>query len=45
MLNHLQANVTLLEDLDIYVEMVLMQSEIIIIYAHDHTLDAPRLPQ
>jgi hypothetical protein len=43
--NHLQANVSLLDDLDIYVEMVLMQNEIIIINAHDHTPNVPRLPQ
>ena len=43
--NHLQANVSLFEDLDIYVEMVLMQKEIIIINAHDHTPNVPRLPQ
>jgi hypothetical protein len=43
--NHLQANVSLFEDLDIYVEMVLMQNEIIIINAHDHTPNVPRLPQ
>jgi len=43
--NHLQANVSLFEDLDIYVEMVLMQNEIIIINAHDHTPTVPRLPQ
>jgi len=43
--NHLQANVSLFEDLDIYVEMVLMQNEIIILNAHDHTPNVPRLPQ
>ena len=43
--DHLQANVSLFEDLDIYVEMVLMQNEIIIINAHDHTPGMPRLPQ
>ncbi len=43
--NHLQANVSLFEDLDIYVEMVLMQNETIIINAHDHTPNVPRLPQ
>ena len=43
--NHLQANVSLFQDLDIYVEMVLMQNEIIIINAHDHTPGVPRLPQ
>lgn len=43
--NHLQANVSLFEDLDIYVEMVLMQNEIIIINAHDHTPNVLRLPQ
>ncbi len=43
--NHLQANVSLFEGLDIYVEMVLMQNELIIINAHDHTPNAPRLPQ
>jgi len=43
--DHLQANVSLFEDLDIYVEMVLMQNEIIIIYAHDHTPGTPRLPK
>ena len=43
--NHLQANVSLFQDLDIYVELVLMQNEIIIIYAHDHTPNVPRLPQ
>ena len=43
--NHLQANVTLFDDLDIYVEMVLMQNEIIILYAHDHPEGTPRLPQ
>ena len=43
--NHLQANVSLFEDLDIYAELVLMQNEIIIIYAHDHTPNVPRLPQ
>jgi hypothetical protein len=41
----LQANVTLLPDLDIYVEMVLMQNELIIINAHDHTPGTPRLPR
>ena len=43
--NHLQANISLFEDLDIYVEMVLMHNEIIIINAHDHTPNVPRLPQ
>ena len=43
--NHLQANISLFEDLDIYVEMVLMQNELIIINAHDHTPGVPRLPQ
>jgi hypothetical protein len=42
--NHLQANVSLFDDLDIYVEMVLMQNEIIIVNAHDHTPGTPRLP-
>jgi hypothetical protein len=32
-------------DLDIYVEMILMQNEIVIIYAHEHTEGLPRLPQ
>jgi len=43
--DHLQANVSLFEDFDIYVEMVLMQNELIIINAHDHTPNVPRLPQ
>ncbi|HEY5911648.1 MAG TPA: hypothetical protein VJA21_13695 [Verrucomicrobiae bacterium] len=43
--NHLQANVSLFEDLDIYVEMVLMGNEMIIINAHDHMPITPRLPQ
>jgi hypothetical protein len=43
--NHLQANITLFPELDIYVEMVLKEQQIIIIYAHDHPEGVPRLPQ
>lgn len=43
--NHVQANVTLSCGPDIYVEVVLMQDAMIIIYAHDHTPGKLRLPQ
>jgi len=43
--NHVQANVTLSCGLDIYVEVVLMQDAMIIIYAHDHSPGKLRLPQ
>jgi hypothetical protein len=43
--NHVQANVTLSSGPDIYVEVVLMQDAMIIIYAHDHTPGKLRLPQ
>ena len=42
---HVQANVTLSSGPDIYVEAVLMQNSMIIIYAHDHTPGKSRLPQ
>ena len=42
---HVQANVTLSGGPDIYVEVVLMQNSMIIIYAHDHTPGKSRLPQ
>jgi hypothetical protein len=42
---HVQANVTLSAGPDIYVEVVLMQDSMIIIYAHDHTPGKSRLPQ
>ena len=43
--NHVQANVTLSCGPDIYVEVVLMQDAMIIVYAHDHTPGKLRLPQ
>ncbi|MDB6033062.1 MAG: hypothetical protein JWM16_3400 [Verrucomicrobiales bacterium] len=43
--NHIQANVTLMEDLDIYVEAVLMDKKMIILNAHDHPPGVRRLPQ
>lgn len=43
--NHVQANVTLPSGPDIYVEVVIMQEAMIIIYAHDHTPGKLRLPQ
>lgn len=43
--DHLQANVTLSCGPDIYIEVVLMQDAMIIIYAHDHTPGKLRLPQ
>ena len=45
LLNHVQANVTLHSGPDIYVEAVLMQDALIILYAHDHTPGKLRLPQ
>ncbi len=42
---HVQANVTLSCGPDIYVEVVIMQEAMIIIYAHDHTPGKLRLPQ
>ena len=42
---HVQANVTLSSGPDIYVEAVLMQDAMIILYAHDHTPGKLRLPQ
>jgi hypothetical protein len=42
---HVQANVTLSAGPDIYVEAVLMEHSMIIIYAHDHTPGKLRLPQ
>jgi hypothetical protein len=42
---HIQANISLLEDLDIYVEVILMEQDMIIIYAHDHTPGRYLLPQ
>ena len=42
---HIQANVTLPTDFDVYVELVLMEKGMIIIYAHDHTHGKRRLPQ
>ena len=43
--NHVQANVTLSCGPDIYVEVVVMQDALIIIYAHEHTPGKLRLPQ
>ena len=44
--SHLQANVELFEDREIYVEMVLKKNAIVILYAHDHfTKFGDRLPQ
>jgi hypothetical protein len=43
--NHVQANVTLSSGPDIYVEVVLMQDAMIVIFAHDHTPGKLRLPQ
>jgi len=42
---HIQANVTLPSGFDIYVEIVLMEEGMIIIYAHNHTPNKLRLPQ
>ncbi len=42
---HVQANVTLPTGLDVYVEAVLMDRGMIIIYAHEHTPGKLRLPQ
>ena len=42
--NNLQANVSLAEGPDIYLEMVLMNNEMIILNAHNHS-PGPRLPQ
>lgn len=43
--NHVQANVTLASGPDVYVEVVLMEDAMIIVYAHDHTPGKFRLPQ
>lgn len=42
---HVQANVTLPCGPDIYVEVVLMDEAMIIIYAHEHTAGKLRLPR
>jgi hypothetical protein len=42
---NLEANISLSEDHDIYVEFILMEGEMIIINAHDHSPDIRRLPQ
>jgi hypothetical protein len=43
--NHAQANVTLSCGPDIYVEAVLKEDAMIVIYAHDHAAGKLRLPQ
>lgn len=40
-----QANVSLSDDRDIYVEIWLEEETLIVIYAHDHNPGQPRLPQ
>jgi hypothetical protein len=40
-----QANVSLSDDHDIYVEIWLEQETLIVIYSHDHNPGMPRLPQ
>jgi hypothetical protein len=45
LLGHVQANITLPIGFDIYVEVILMEKDMIIMYAHDHTLGKLRLPQ
>ena len=40
-----QANVTLSAGFDIYVEVWLVDDTMIVVYAHDHRPDEPRLPQ
>ncbi|MCE0499101.1 MAG: hypothetical protein LV481_14265 [Methylacidiphilales bacterium] len=42
--NHLHANVTLFEGKTIYVEMVIMERQMIILFAHEHTT-FNKLPQ
>ena len=42
---HIQANITLPIGFDVYVEVVLMESSMIIIYAHEHTPGKLLLPQ
>lgn len=42
---NLQANVSLPGGPDVYVEMVLMDNQMIILNAHNHTEGQPRLPQ
>lgn len=44
-LHHVQANVTISDGFDVYVEVVLMEDGMIIIYSHDHTPGKLRLPQ
>ncbi len=41
---HLQANITILDDMEVYVEMVLTTGVWVIVNAHEHTT-ARRLPQ
>lgn len=43
--HHVQANVTISDGFDVYVEVVLMEDGMIIIYSHDHTPGKLRLPQ
>jgi hypothetical protein len=43
--NHVQANVNLDEDRQIYIEMILMDNGIVILNAHPHEPGQPRLPQ
>lgn len=45
LVGHIQANVTLSIGLDVYVEAVLMDQGMIILYAHDHRPGKLRLPQ
>jgi hypothetical protein len=43
--NDVQANVTIGDDFDVYVEIAIEDGILIIIYAHDHKYGQPRLPQ
>ena len=41
----MQANITLAEDIDVYVEIELRDKQIVILAAHTHTPGVPLLPQ
>lgn len=43
--NDVQANITIDDDFDVYVEIAIEEGILIIIYAHDHKYGQPRLPQ
>jgi hypothetical protein len=43
--NDVQANVTLVDGFDVYIEIAIEDGILIIIYAHEHYPGKPRLPQ